>query len=252
MDTRFKAVVLAAGKGTRLHGEDSDAPKVMRELCGRPMLSYVLDSLSFIAKEDIIIVVGYGKDEVICRFSGYTFAEQAVQLGTGHAVMAAREQLSGFSGSAVVCYGDMPVVRRGTYEELLREHLRLENDCTILTGETSLPLAFGRIIRDGLDRFQRVVEDRDCTPSERMITELNTGVYAFRVPPLLGALGQLGSDNAQGEYYLTDVPAIMLAGGERVGILKRGLGDEILGVNTPEELAQAEEILRRQRQNERL
>jgi UDP-N-acetylglucosamine diphosphorylase/glucosamine-1-phosphate N-acetyltransferase len=245
METQLRVVVLAAGKGSRLQAGENDAPKVMRNACGRPLLWYVLDALSFIDKKDIIIVVGYGKGEVIDRFSGYSFAEQAEQLGTGHAVMAAQTQLSGFDGAVLVCYGDMPVIRRETYEAFLQAHFGQGNDCTILTGETTLPLSFGRIVRDADGGFLHVVEERDCTPDELGITELNTGVYVFRTPALLDALKEIKNQNSQGEYYLTDAPAIMRAGGLKIGLFKRSLGDEILGVNTPEQLAQVEDILHR-------
>jgi len=239
----LKAVVLAAGKGTRLQDGDGDAPKVMRLACGKPLLRYVLDALSFVEKKDVIIVVGYKKEEVENCFGGYAFAEQKEQLGTGHAVMAAEAGLSGFGGAVLVCYGDMPAIKGATYEALLRTHFEQGNDCTVLTGETTLALPFGRIVRDALGGFARVVEERDCTPDELAITEMNTGVYVFRAPLLFGALGELRNDNSQGEYYLTDVPAIMLGAGGRIGLLKRDLGDEILGVNTPGQLAQAEGIL---------
>jgi len=243
LDNELKAVVLAAGKGTRLQEGDSDAPKVMRTAHGKPLLWYVLEALSFIEKKDIVIVVGYKKDEIIECFSGYTFSEQAKQLGTGHAVMAAQPELRGFHGAVLVCYGDMPVIKRETYEAFLREHFEQGNDCTILTGESSIPLPYGRILRDRNGAFLHVVEDRDCSPEELSITELNSGVYAFRSPMLFEALKELKNDNVQGEYYITDVPAIMRAGGARVGVYKRDLGREILGVNTPEQLAQVEEIL---------
>ena len=242
--TKIKAVVLAAGKGTRLQTEDSDAPKVMRAACGKPLLWYVLDALSFIEKKDVVIVVGYKKDEVVSRFEGYTFAEQERQLGTGHAVMAAESRLSGFSGVVLVCYGDMPAIRRETYEALIEAHFEHGNDCTILTGESSIPLPYGRIVRDKNGRFLYVAEDRDCTPEQLEITELNSGVYMFSAPLLLQALKSLGCENAQGEYYITDVPAIMRDSGARVGLLRRDLGDEIIGVNTPEQLAQVEAILK--------
>jgi len=241
----LKAVVLAAGKGTRLQDGDSDSPKVMRLACGKPLLGHVLDALPSIEKKDVVIVVGYKKEEVENCFGGYAFVEQAEQLGTGHAVMAAEAELSGFGGAALVCYGDMPAIRRETYEALLKEHFEKGNDCTVLTGETTLSLPFGRIVRDASGGFSRVVEERDCTPDELAITEMNTGVYVFRAPLLLGALGELKNDNSQGEYYLTDVPAIMRGAGGRIGLLKRDLGDEILGVNTPEQLAQVEGILAR-------
>jgi len=243
LEAGLKVVVLAAGKGTRLQDGDSDAPKVMRRACGKPLLGYVLDEISFISKEDVIIVVGYKKEDVMGCFGGYVFVEQREQLGTGHAVMAAREELVGFDGAVLVCYGDMPLIRRETYEDLLRTHFEQGNECTILTGETTLPLPFGRIVRDGAGGFVKVVEARDCTPGELAITEMNTGVYVFGAAQLLGALKGLKSDNAQGEYYLTDVPAIMCGGGARVGLCRRDLGDEILGVNTPEQLAQVEGIM---------
>ena len=239
----IKAVVLAAGKGTRLHTEDDDAPKVMRMACGKPLLRYVLDALSFIDIKDVIIVVGYMKDAITDYFKGYAFALQAEQLGTGHAVMAAGPELQGFDGAVLVCYGDMPVIKRETYEELVRVHFMQDNDCTILTGESSIQLPYGRVLRDSNGGFLRVVEDRDCTPEQLRITELNSGVYLFSAKMLFEALNSLNNDNTQGEYYVTDVPAIMLGSGSRVGICKRDLGDEIIGVNTLEQLAQVETIL---------
>jgi bifunctional N-acetylglucosamine-1-phosphate-uridyltransferase/glucosamine-1-phosphate-acetyltransferase GlmU-like protein len=210
----------------------------------------VLEALLFIDREDIIIVVGYKKDEVICSFEGYAYAEQAEQLGTGHAVLSARRELAGFDGAALVGCGDMPAVRGDTYEALARAHFEQGNDCTILTGEYPIPegeskppLPYGRILRDNDGGFLHVVEDKDCTPEQQRITELNSGVYVFRATLLLSALDSLKNDNSQGEYYLTDAPAIMRAGGARVGLLKRDLGDEIIGVNTPEQLAQVEGIL---------
>jgi UDP-N-acetylglucosamine diphosphorylase/glucosamine-1-phosphate N-acetyltransferase len=244
MSDKIKAVVLAAGKGTRLQAGDSDAPKVMRQANGKPLLWYVLDALSSIEKSDIIIVVGYRKEDVTDYFGGYVYVEQAEQLGTGHAVMAAADELSGFGGSVLVCYGDMPLIRRETYEAFLQEHAFRGNDCTILTGESSVPLPYGRIVRDAGGGFKHVVEERDCTPEQLKIAELNSGVYMFRAPELLDALRSLGNDNVQGEYYLTDVPAIMRSRGAVIGLHRRDLGDEILGVNTTEQLEQVEEMLR--------
>ena len=245
MADKVKAVVLAAGKGTRLQAEDCDAPKVMRLACGKPLIWYVLDALSFIDSGDIVIVVGYKKEDVVSRFGGYIYAEQAEQLGTGHAVMAASKALEGFAGSVLICYGDMPAIRRETYEAFFCEHFLQDNDCTILTGESSLPLPYGRIVRDPDGCFLRVVEDRDCTPEEKEIEELNSGVYLFRAQKLFNALEYLGNDNSQGEYYLTDVPGIIRGAGGKIGICRRDLGDEIIGVNTMEQLAQVEGILSR-------
>jgi len=241
----LKAVVLAAGKGTRLNTGDNDEPKVMRKANGKPLIWYVLDALSFINRKDIIIVVGYKKDLVINSFGGYPYVVQSEQLGTGHAVIAAREKLENHSGALLVCYGDMPAIKREVYELLLHTHLEEGNNCTILTGETTLQMSFGRIIRDEKGSFLQVVEEKDCTPQQLIITELNTGVYVFDTPMLIKALAELKNENAQGEYYITDVPAIMRNHGARIGILKRDLGDDIIGVNTLEELKMVERILSR-------
>ena len=243
----IKALVLAAGKGTRLQTEGSDLPKVMRSALGEPLLFYVLEAISFIPPEDTILVVGYQKEKVTAHFPGYVFAEQKEQLGTGHAVMAARAALGGGDFPVLVCYGDMPLLRRETFADLVRVHAAEQNACTILTGTSDLALPFGRIVRDADGGFCQVVEDRDCTPEQKAIRELNIGVYVFQSGPLLSALDRLGCANAQGEYYLTDVPAILQADGLRIGICKRELGDELIGVNTVEQLEQVEEALKKRR-----
>jgi len=239
----LKAVVLAAGKGTRLKSEKIDAPKVMREACGKPLLWYVLDALAFIDKKDIILVVGYKKECVTDYFTDYPYAVQTEQLGTGHAVMAAADELKNHGGALLVCYGDMPAIQRDVYEELLTTHFNEGNDCTLLSGESSLKVAFGRITRNDKGEFLGVVEEKDCTPEQLKIKELNTGVYVFDTQKLLSALKEIKNDNSQGEYYVTDVPAIMLGHGAKIGILNRNLGDDIIGVNTEEQLKVVEEIL---------
>jgi NDP-sugar pyrophosphorylase family protein len=243
MQLNIKAIVLAAGKGTRLQSEDFDAPKVMREVGGKPLLSYVLESLSFIDIKDIVLVVGYKRESIIERFEGYTYAVQGMQLGTGHAVMSARDQLRDYKGALLLCYGDMPAIKRDSYEQLIRTHFEEQNDCTLLSSQSDRPLAFGRVERDANGIFKNIIEEIECTPEQLNITELNTGVYVFDCERLFNALGELRNDNAQGEYYITDVPAIMKAQGAKIGILKRDLGDCIIGVNTPEQLAQVERAM---------
>jgi UDP-N-acetylglucosamine diphosphorylase/glucosamine-1-phosphate N-acetyltransferase len=244
MAYNMKAVVLAAGKGTRLQTEGCDLPKVMRLACGKPLLSYVLDGLSFIPQEDIILVVGYKKETVLDAFTGCQFALQEEQLGTGHAVMMAENALKGYTGAVLVCCGDMPLLTRATYQALADTHLKEQNDCTILTSESPEVLPFGRIVRDASGAFVKIVEDRDCTPAEKTIRELNTGLYVFSADKLFPALRQLRNNNAQGEYYLTDVPAILREEGAKVGLCKLDLGSEIIGVNTLEQLHEVEDILK--------
>ena len=219
---------------------------MLREANGNPLLRYVVNNLSFIPdKKDIIIVAGYKKEMVFNAFNeGYTFAVQDEQLGTGHAVNCAREALKDYDGPVLVCYGDMPLFKKETYENLVKVHEEAGNDCTILTGVSDRGLAYGRIIRDENGSFKGVVEDRDCTPEQKKINELNVGIYVFDSKKLFSCLGELKNSNAQGEYYLTDVPTIMMSKGYKIGTYTTHDDTEILGVNTPEELALCESLLK--------
>ena len=243
MTTPLKAVVLAAGKGTRLRTEGVDLPKVLRQAAGRPLLSYVLDGLGFLPPEDIVLVVGYEGEKVISAFPGYPHAYQSPQLGTGHAVQCAEGQLKDFEGDILICCGDMPLMGREAYEKLWEQHVREGNCCTLMAGVADRPLPYGRILRDENGGFSHIVEDRDCTEEEKAITELNAGIYIFRSRDLWRSLTTLRPDNAQGEYYLTDAPEWLRQNGRQVGICKLSLGREIIGVNTPDQLAEVEETL---------
>ena len=240
-----KAVILAAGKGTRLQSEQYHLPKVLREANGQPLLYYVLEALSFLPQADTVIVAGYMMDKVVARFPDYPYAVQAEQKGTGHAVQCAREQLQDFDGTVLVCCGDMPLIRRETYETLLAEHEKNDCPCTFLTGTCTEDLPYGRILRDENGDFLRVVEDVDCNPEQKKIKELNAGVYAFDCKELLSCLDLLKNDNAQGEYYLTDVPELMRQKGGKIGLCRVELDEQIIGVNTVEQLRQVEEYLRK-------
>lgn len=245
---QIKAVVLAAGKGTRLQTEGITLPKVMREAAGQPLLAYVLDALSFLTKEDIILVVGYRREDVQAAYPDYPAALQVEQLGTGHAVQCAAPKLEGFNGSVLVCCGDMPLMKKETYESLCHTHEENGNVCTILSGISEEELPYGRVIRGADGAFARIVEDKDCTPEEKAVRELNAGVYLFRAPELFEALGHLRCDNAQGEYYLTDVPAWLLERGGKVGVCPTCTPEEMLGVNTPAQLEQVERTILQRRE----
>lgn len=246
---QIKAVVLAAGKGTRLQTEGVTLPKVMRQAAGQPLLAYVLDALSFLPKEDIILVVGYRQEDVEAAYPDYPAALQAEQLGTGHAVQCAAPELEDFTGSVLVCCGDMPLMKKETYESLCRTHEKEGNVCTILSGLSEEQLPYGRVIRGADGAFARIVEDKDCTPEEKAVRELNAGVYLFRAPELFEALGHLRCDNAQGEYYLTDVPAWLLEHGGKIGVCPTCTPEEMLGVNTPAQLEQVERTILQRRAN---
>ena len=243
----YKAIVLAAGKGTRLQTEGISLPKVMREANGKPLLHYVLSNLDFLDPQDIVLVVGYHREDVLKVFGSYPHAVQEPQLGTGHAVAVASPVVGSYDGPILICYGDMPLLRRSTYESLLETHVREGNVCTLLTGTCDWDLPYGRILRDEKGDFQGVVEDRDCTPEQKAIRELNVGVYVFDSKKMFAALGQLKNNNAQKEYYLTDVPAILQREGGRVGACCACSGAELIGVNTVEQLRMVEEELTRQK-----
>lgn len=240
----MKALVLAAGKGTRLQTEGIDLPKVMRSADGKPLLHYVLTSLSFLPPKDIILVVGWKKEAVLAAFPQYPHAVQEQLNGTGGAVQFAAPLLQGFDGHLIVCCGDTPLMKKETFQSLARTHLQDGNACTLLSAHLEEGGSYGRVLREADGTFQRIVEARDCTPEQAACTEVNTGTYVFHVPSLLSVLDQLRNDNAQGELYLTDVPALLKAQGKRVGLCDTCSPDEMLGVNTVEQLAQVEALLR--------
>ncbi len=247
MTAPMKAIVLAAGKGTRLRTEGVDLPKVLRLAAGRPLLDYVLDALSFLSKEDTILVVGYEGEKVAAAFPDYPKVVQSPQLGTGHAVQCAEGELKGFDGEILVAAGDMPLLPRRAYESLVAQHRAEGNVCTILAAVAEAPMPLGRIVRNAQGGFARIVEDQDCTPEEKKIREINTSVYVFDAKALWRSLTTLRPSNAQGEYYLTDAPAWLVGPGEKVGVCAGCTAEEMLGVNTVEQLQQVEEIIKRRR-----
>lgn len=241
---QVKAVILAAGKGTRLQSEKYQLPKVLREANGKPLLHYVLNALDFLPRENTVIVAGYMKEQVMDAFPDYPYAIQEEQKGTGHAVQCAREQLQDFDGTVLVCCGDMPLIRRETYMALLEAHKNSTCPCTFLTGTSNEDLPYGRILRDENGNFLRVIEDSDCKGAQKEIRELNAGVYAFDCKELLACLSLLKNENAQEEYYLTDVPELMRQRGGTIGVCCVELNEQIIGVNTVQQLEQVENYLK--------
>lgn len=244
----MKAIVLAAGKGKRLNSEKAHLPKVMREAAGRPLLSYVLENISFIPHKDTVIVVGYMADTVRAAFpDDYRFVMQSEQLGTGHAVSMAKDELAGYTGDVLVCFGDMPLFSQDTFKELFRKHAESGAAVTLLTAMTDVPPAYGRIIRDANGEIVDIVEQKDCTPEQAKIREVTPGVYVFKADWLFKALAQLKNNNAQGEYYLTDTPKIIMSMGGKVGSAMIDDAEQIIGVNTQEDLDYAERVLLKRR-----
>ena len=237
----MKAIILAAGMGKRLGG---DLPKVMQTVGGLPLLRHVLNALDFISENDVTLVVGYKKEDVFAAFPDCAYAVQEQQLGTGHAALMAEPILNDYDGSVLVCYGDMPLFARETYTALAELHASQGNACTMLSGVKDIPFGYGRITRGADNSFSAIVEEKDCTETQRAITEINAGVYIFDARTLFSVLKSLTNNNAQNEYYLTDAPEIIAKNGGRVGVLKRELGDELLGVSTQEDLAAIDALLR--------
>ena len=236
-------VILAAGQGTRMK---SARPKVLHEICGRPMVGWVVEEALSLDPLKIVLVVGHGADQVRAWVDGHPAADriecvvQEPQNGTGHALQVAAAAIPADSESVVVLYGDMPVLTRASLEALMgaREAAGPEG-MAMLTAYPGDPTGYGRILRDDEGAFRAIVEHRDASEEERGVGEINLGVYAFPRERLLAYLPRLGSDNAQGEVYLTDACAMFVEDGARVGTVVLEDPEEALGVNDLTQLAEA-------------
>ena len=242
----MRAIIPAAGKGSRLKSQEEDLPKVLHRVCGKPLLEIVLSQVDFIPDEDIYIVVGFQKEKVKQAFgSRYHYVEQAWQLGTGHAVRMCEPWFRDYDGTVLVTFGDMPLFRREILEKTCAFHEARQADCTLLTAENPLLPSWARIVRDEAGGFARIVEARDCTPEERKIRELFSGVLVFSSRSLFRILPDIGNSNAQGEYYLTEVPELMVRRGMKVETIMTDDGDDLRGVNTREDLLVVEQVMRK-------
>lgn len=235
-------VILAAGQGTRMK---SRLPKPLHEVCGRPMINHVIDTIKQLQAERTVVVVGVGADRLVKAIGEQAIVcEQPEQLGTGHAAMCARPGLEGFQGDVLITYADIPLVTADTLRRLVEQHRGENAAATILTTELDDPTGYGRIVRDTTGAVVAIVEHRDATEEQRAIREINTGIYVFEVEALLNALSRLTPDNDQGEYYLTDAIALLAADNLPIRALVTDDSDEVMGINTRVQLAQAERIMR--------
>jgi bifunctional UDP-N-acetylglucosamine pyrophosphorylase / glucosamine-1-phosphate N-acetyltransferase len=247
--TPLHLVVLAAGKGTRMK---SRLPKVLHSAAGLPLIEHVLRTAARVSPASIVIVVGHQADAVQAALQSrpeIKFAHQESQLGTGHALLQTEAALAGASGTVILLSGDVPLLRAETLQRLVDRHLDTRAAATVLTAVAPDPTGYGRIERNG-DRITGIVEDKDASPAQRAIREINSGIYAFDVGPLFGALRQIGSANAQREYYLPDLVRIYRDRGLGVETVTVDDPEEILGVNSRRELAQVAQSLRRIRNEE--
>ena len=231
------AIVLAAGKSTRMR---SELPKVLHEVCGRPMLAYVLSACRLSGVDRILVVVGHEKEKVVDRFSSdrdLTFIEQNEQRGTGHAVMCCREALAGFEGSVLVVAGDMPLVRRETLADLVDVRVERGDALTIATTELDDPTGYGRIVRDANGDLVSIIEHRDCNDVQHAINEVNVSYYCFDSRKLMDGLTRLTPNASKGEYYLTDLVGMLRDAGDKVSAVVKVQPGDSLGINSRLDLA---------------
>jgi len=230
------AIILAAGQGTRMK---SDLPKVLHEIDGIPMVRYVIRAVAAAGVDPTVVVVGYQAERVrdACAQETVDFALQEEQLGTGHAVMQARDALEGFKGTAVILAGDVPGLRASTLRGFIDAHEASGAAATVLTARLPDPTGYGRIVRDDEGALLRIVEHRDASESERALDEVNSGLFCFDAEALFDTLSRAGRDNTQNEYYLTDAIEMMRAVGLGVRAYLVEDNREVAGVNTLDELA---------------
>lgn len=239
---KIAAVVLAAGKGTRMK---SETPKVLFPVAGKPMLQHIIDVLDQVRIEDIYAVIGYGADQVRAAISGpIRWVEQIEQLGTGHALAQAAKKLRGYRGDVLVLAGDTPLLTADSLRHLIAEHQEDKNAATVLSARVPQPTGYGRIVRGSNGSIISITEERDADASQKKINEINSGAYCFNWNKVEALLDRLSTNNAQGEYYLTDIFALLVLNGEKTGAYAVADHREILGPNDRIQLAWAEKIMR--------
>ena len=244
------AIILAAGVSSRMN---TQIPKVLHEVCGRPMLSYVLDACREICVSKIYVVVGFSAEQVKGRFSEYAnivWVRQDEQLGTAHAVLCCKEHLKDYEGEILVLCGDGPLIRAGTLKTLIEEHEAGQSSATLATAVLDEASGYGRIIRDSSGNIQSIVEDSDCTPGQLAINEINPSYYLFNSKVLFEALEKVEPDNVKEEYYLTDAISGIIGTGHKVAAITAVQPAEAVGINSRAQLSAASKIMQRRIQKE--
>ena len=235
-------IIMAAGKGTRMKSNKS---KLVHEIYGKPLVKRVVELAEKIGSDEIVAVVGHLREQVQeVLGDSVKYAYQDELLGTGHAVMQARKYLEGKKGKVVILYGDVPIIRPETLKNLISKSIKNKEYATLLTAKYENPMGYGRIIRDEGGNIKEIIEEKDADPLQKKIKEINSGIYCFDIEELLIALKKVKNDNAQGEYYLTDVIKIMNDEGLKTGAVIVEDNTEILGVNDRSQLELLTRVLR--------
>ncbi len=242
MNTGIKAVVLAAGKGVRMN---SELPKVLHHLAGKPLVAHVIDNLKKSRIDDIILVVGYKGEDVQKKIGdSVRYVWQKEQLGTGHAVLMADELLAGFKGQVLVACGDAPLISSESFQMLAEKMKEKDVKASVLTMILDKPQGYGRMVKDASGSLLRIVEEKDATDEERKITEVNTGTYVFDSEILFDGLKKIGNNNAQGEYYLPDIIGYIKSLGFKAVTCALKNPIEGSGINSKEELQRIEDLIK--------
>jgi bifunctional UDP-N-acetylglucosamine pyrophosphorylase/glucosamine-1-phosphate N-acetyltransferase len=239
----LRILILAAGKSTRMK---SKYAKVLHRVGGQTLLEHALRSARCVSA-DVSVVVGHSADKVKALVSEVKFVDQREQLGTGHAVLASRDHFAGYTGDLLVLPGDVPLISSDTLQAFIKFHRDGGYRASVLTADAENPYGYGRIVRRKDNEVDSIIEHRDATPEILKISEINSGIYVFNAPTLFQALGKIQNDNVQGEYYLTDVIAILGCQHDKVGAFKVASAEEVLGINTRQELAQVDRVMRRRK-----
>jgi bifunctional UDP-N-acetylglucosamine pyrophosphorylase/glucosamine-1-phosphate N-acetyltransferase len=243
---QLEAIIMAAGKGTRM---GSDLPKVLHPVADRSMVHWVLDACEQAGSVRNVVIIGHGADLVRRELAGRSnvvFVEQTQQLGTGHAVMQAGPVFTGKTAGVdvLVLAGDGPLIQPKTIHKLIDTHRRSRAAATLATAVLPDPKGYGRIVRDSSGNFRGIVEQKDATPEQLAIREVNPSYYCFRADDLFDALSKIDNKNKAGEFYLTDTLGVLVRGGKKVEVVDAVPPEDVLSINTPQELAVVDGILR--------
>lgn len=238
----LSSLILAAGKGTRMK---SDLAKVLHPLRGRPLLHYSIDLAREVGSDKIAVIIGHQAEVIRETFAGQglIFIEQKEQLGTGHAVLQARDTFKGYAGTVLILCGDVPLLRPETIIALYEKHRRDALVVTVMTVVLDDPIHYGRVIKNSRGDVLKIVEMRDATEEEKRVREINTGIYCADSRFLFEAVGEISNNNAQKEYYLTDIIEIANRKKYKAGSFVVSDPHEVMGINTPEELELASRLL---------